>query len=128
MSPDELLVEMLIPTENLCKPSGFAKFGQRKALSLALVNAAARVEFNRDSGRFERVRLALGAVAPTPIRARMTEAFLEGKQGNEEILDEAGVIASGEARPIDDIRASAQYRRELIKVITRRVLGESLSG
>jgi len=128
MGPDELLMEILIPTENLCKPSGFIKFGRRKVLSLALVNAAACVEINRDSGRFVRVRLALGAVAPTPIRAHLTEMFLEGKQSSEDILSEAGVIASGEAKPIDDFRASAQYRRELIKVITRRVLSESLSS
>lgn len=128
MGPDELLVEILIPKENLRKPSSFIKFGKRKALSLALVNAAACIEINRDKDRFLNVRLALGAVAPTPIRARLAEAFLEGKQASDDIIAEAGVIASGEARPIDDIRASAQYRRELIKVITRRVLRESLSS
>lgn len=126
LTPEQLLVEILIPAERLGKPSGFAKFGRRRGMSLALVNAAACAELDKEGKRFVRARVALGAVAPTPFRARSAESFLEGKQVQESVLAEAGVIASEEARPIDDLRASAEYRRELIKVLTGRVLKDAV--
>lgn len=128
LTPEQLLVEILIPAEHLGKACGFAKFGRRRGMSLALVNAAACAELDEDGHRFTRTRLALGAVAPTPIRARKAEAFLEGKPAAEEILKEAGIIASEEAQPIDDLRASAWYRRELIKVLTHRVIEKALGS
>ncbi len=126
-TPDQLLTEIIIPAEHLGKASSFAKFGRRKAMTLALVNAAACVELDKAGQRFVRARLALGAVAPTPIRARKAEAFLKGKQVLDHVLTEAGTIASVEAEPIDDLRASAKYRRELIKVLTCRVFKEALA-
>jgi CO/xanthine dehydrogenase FAD-binding subunit len=128
LRPDELLVEILIPKERLGKPSCFAKFGRRKALTLALVNAAACVEVDGTKNRFASVRIGLGAVAPTPIRVRKAEAFLAGKPVRSEVLAEAARIAAGEAAPIDDFRASAEYRRDLIMVLTRRVIDGALSG
>lgn len=128
LTPEQLLKDILIPSEHLNKASAFAKFGRRRALTLALVNAAACVELNKSGSRFVSAHLALGAVAPTPIRARKAEAFLEGKQVLEDVLTEAGIIASEEAAPVDDLRASAKYRRELVKVLTRRVLYEAFSG
>jgi carbon-monoxide dehydrogenase medium subunit len=127
-TPDRLLIEILIPLEHLGKGSSFAKFGRRKALTLALVNAAARVDLDSSGRSFACARLALGAVAPTPIRAHKAEDFLEGKPASEDVLAEAGVIASGEADPISDLRASAKYRLELIKVLTRRVLKDAING
>jgi CO/xanthine dehydrogenase FAD-binding subunit len=127
LTPKELLVNILIPREELGKASSFQKIGRRKALSLSLVNAAACVEIDKESRSFNRTRLALGAVAPTPIRARMAEAYLNGKDVGPAAIEEAGRIAAGEASPIDDFRSSAQYRRELIKVLTRRVIRDALS-
>ncbi len=127
LTPKELLVNILIPREELGKASSFQKIGRRKALTLSLVNAAACVEIDKESKRFNRARLALGAVAPTPIRARMAEAYLNGKDIGSAAIEEAGRIAAGEASPIDDFRGSAQYRRELIMVLTRRVIREALS-
>jgi carbon-monoxide dehydrogenase medium subunit len=128
LRPDELLVEILIPAERLGKPCCFVKFGRRKALTLALLNAAACVEVNGAKDRFVSVHLALGAVAPTPIRARKAEAFLAGKPVRSKVLGEAAQIAAGEAQPIDDFRASAEYRRDLIRVLARRVIDGALSG
>jgi CO/xanthine dehydrogenase FAD-binding subunit len=127
LTPKELLVNILIPREELGKASSFQKIGRRKALTLSLVNAAACVEIDKESKCFHRTRLALGAVAPTPIRARMAEAYLNGKDISAAAIEEAGRIAAGEASPIDDFRSSAQYRRELIMVLTRRVIREALS-
>lgn len=128
LSPDEILVDILIPRESLGRPAAFSKFGRRNALTLALVNAAASVELDREKSRFISARVALGAVAPTPIRAREAESFLKGKPVSKEVVEEAACIAMGEARPISDFRASAGYRRELVKVLTIRVLNEALSA
>jgi carbon-monoxide dehydrogenase medium subunit len=127
LTPDELLVEIVIPAENLGKASSFAKIGRRKALTLAVVNAAAGVELDAARERFVRVAIALGAVAPTTIRAREAEAFLTGKRVREGALAGASRIAATEASPIDDFRASAAYRRDLVTVLTRRVLQGAIS-
>ena len=128
LTPAELLEAVIIPRHNLRKPTCFSKFGRRKALTIALVNAAACVETNPERAHFSQVRLALGAVAPTPIRAYTAEAYLAGKPIAQEVLLEAGRLAAEDAKPIDDFRASAEYRRHLIGVLTRRVIEGALAG
>jgi len=64
----------------------------------------------------------LGAVAPVPMRAREAEALLKGKTVTKELLTEAGKVAAAEAKPITDIRGTAEYRRNLVGVLTRRSL------
>ena len=122
LAPDELLTAIIIPKANLGKPVAFQKFGLRKGQALALVNAAAAFWVDRDKNSFVQPRIALGAVAPTVIRATRAEAFLEGKTISDEAMAEAGRIAASEAKPISDFRASADYRRELIAVLTKRAL------
>ena len=71
---------------------------------------------------FAEPRIALGAVAPTVMRARQAEAYLEGRAISPEAMREAGRVAAAESRPITDFRASAEYRRDLVAVLTRRAL------
>jgi len=120
LKPGDLLVDIVIPKENLNKPTGFEKFGLRKGQALALVNAAAA--FFIDKGKFRAPRIALGAVAPVVIRAPKAEAYLEGRAISPEAMAEAGRIAATEAKPITDFRASANYRRDLIAVLVKRAL------
>ena len=68
--------------------------------------------------------MALGAVAPTPMRARKAENRLRGESVNETLIGEAAAIAAGEARPIDDHRASAEYRRMMVEVLVKRAIGQ----
>jgi carbon-monoxide dehydrogenase medium subunit len=118
-----LLVEVAVPVvkSKRCGWS-FQKLG-RTAMDIALVNVAAGVQLDR-SGRIQWARIALGAVAPTAIRAAATEESLKGR-----ILD-AGAIADAaesvtlEVSPISDVRASAAYRRDMCRVLTRRALEE----
>ncbi|HEX5211706.1 MAG TPA: xanthine dehydrogenase family protein subunit M [Pseudolabrys sp.] len=121
LKPGDLLVDIVIPKENLNKPAGFEKFGLRKGQALALVNAAAA--FFIDKGKFKAPRIALGAVAPVVIRAPKAEAYLEGRAISAEAMAEAGRVAATEAKPITDFRASADYRRDLIAVLVKRALG-----
>lgn len=127
LAPDELLLEIVIPVGNLGKASSFVKYRRRKGLSLAVVNAAAVVELDAARERISGVAIGLGAVAPTTIRAREAEAFLTGMQVHAKALAEAARIAAHETSPIDDFRASAQYRRDLVVVLTRRVLEGAIS-
>jgi CO/xanthine dehydrogenase FAD-binding subunit len=127
LKPGELLVDIVIPKENFGKPAAFEKFGLRKGQALALVNAAAAVWVDERKGTFLAPRIALGAVAPTVIRAPKAEAYLEGFAISAEAMAEAGRIAATEAKPISDFRASADYRRELIAVLVKRALATSLA-
>jgi carbon-monoxide dehydrogenase medium subunit len=122
---DELLTEIVIPRENIGKAAAFRKFGLRKGQALALVNiaAASRVDWARHV--FVAPRIALGAVAPTVMRALKAEAFLEARAITPEAMAEAGSIAAEEAKPISDFRAPAQYRRDLVAVLTRRALADT---
>jgi len=122
LKPDELLVEILIPKENLGKPTHFLKFGLRKGQALALVNVAASFWVNWDAQAFVAPRIALGAVAPKVMHASTAEAYLEGRAIAPEAMTEAGRLAAGDAKPISDFRASADYRRDLIAILTRRAL------
>jgi CO/xanthine dehydrogenase FAD-binding subunit len=121
LKPDELLVEIIIPKENVGKPTHFLKFGLRKGQALALVNVAAAFWVG-DGNTFKAPRVALGAVAPKVIHALSAESFLEGKSITAEAMTEAGKLAVNDAKPISDFRASAAYRRDLIAVLTRRAL------
>jgi CO/xanthine dehydrogenase FAD-binding subunit len=122
LRPAELLTEIVIPKKNLGKPTHFLKFGLRKGQALALVNVAASLWVDWDKHVCVAPRVALGAVAPTIIRAPQAEAYLEARAITPEVMAEAGRIAAGEAKPISDFRASAGYRRDLIAVLTKRAL------
>jgi carbon-monoxide dehydrogenase medium subunit len=117
---DELLVEVVVPRRHFHKPSAFLKFGLRKGQALALVNVGATLWLDR--GTLREPTIALGAVAPTVMRAREAEAFLEGTAAGPATFAEAGRLAAREAEPITDFRASAAYRRDLVAVLTARAL------
>jgi len=123
---DEILVDIVIPKRNLGKPTAFFKFGLRKGQALALVNVAAAVWVDEATNSFRDPAIALGAVAPTVIRAPKAERSLAGRPASEEAMAEAGRLAVEDARPISDFRASAAYRRELIAVLTRRALARAV--
>jgi CO/xanthine dehydrogenase FAD-binding subunit len=123
--PDELLTQILIPAASLCKPMTFLKFGLRRGQALALVNVAAGFFCDDGFPVFRSPRIALGAVAPTVIRASAAEQSLQDRPVDSRAIREAAEIAAMEASPIDDFRASASYRRSLIAVLVRRALEEA---
>jgi len=117
---DEMLTEVIIPVRK--GSSAFLKLGRRKAFTLSVVSVAAFARVK--GGRFEDLRVALGAVAPTPIRSRKVEEALKGKEVSEQNIAAAAELVKGEVKPISDLRASEEYRREMSAVLTRRVLGQ----
>ena len=118
-----LLVEVIVPRV-LGRRRGwsFQKLG-RTELDIALVNVAAGLQLDR-LGRIEWARISLGAVAPTAIRAVVAEESLRGRTLNAEVLAEAAERVMREVSPITALRASAAYRREMCRVMTRRALEE----
>ena len=72
--------------------------------------------------------MAIGAAAPTPLRARRVEALLEGKPLRSALISEAADVAADETLPIDDVRASAWYRKHLIRVFTTRLLNDVIAS
>jgi carbon-monoxide dehydrogenase medium subunit len=126
LAKDEILKEILIPQVSAGSLWAYLKLGRRKSMDLALSSVAALLTIDSRKKTCLRARLALGAVAPTPLRAKETEKFLEGKMLDEEVIREAGERAQKECRPISDVRASAEYRKEIVKVLVERAIKQSL--
>jgi carbon-monoxide dehydrogenase medium subunit len=122
LGTDEILAQILIPDPPEESGGAYIKMMRRHAMDLALVGVAAQLRLDGDGKVCKEARIALGAVAPTPIRARGAEAALIGNVINEGLAAEAGRIASEEASPISDIRASREYRMEIIGVLTKRAV------
>ena len=101
---------------------GFRKFGTRRADAISIVSLAWRWEEDAD-GRLNNVSLALGAVAPTVVRARRTEAELEGRRPEPRVVEAAVAALSTDISPIDDLRASAKFRREVAGILLSEELG-----
>jgi len=120
LAPDELVSEIIIPAPAPHTGKVYIKHGRRKAMELATVGVA--VALTMDGDRCRDVRIVLGAVAPTPIRATSAEASLRGVPLDEQRIKDAGRAARGEARPISNVRASAEYRGEMVEVLARRAL------
>ena len=123
--PNELLTSVRVPLAEIGQLTRFHKAGTRPALDISTIAIAFAAR--RDSaGRLHGVRLAFGAVAPTPLRARRAEALLEGRAIDDALADAAARCAADEAHPIDDVRASAWYRKELLHNMTRRMLHDAV--
>ncbi len=123
LQDNELVAEVVIPAP--APQTGGAFFRRtRTAMDIAVVCAAAVL--NLTNGTCQEARIALGAVGPTPLRAPRAEQALRGQAPTEQLIEEASRLAAEEARPIDDVRSTAEYRREMVQVLTRRGLTQAL--
>jgi len=126
LEPGELLTEIQLPAVPPHTGTTYTKFNVIES-DLATVGVAVSITLGASDGICQNVRIALGAAAPTPMRAKQAEAVLRGKRITDVLLKEAGEIAYTEAEPISDIYASEEYRRELVKVLVKRVGKEALA-
>ena len=126
LKPNELLTEIQVPLPFPHTGAAYAKFNIIES-DVATVGVAVSLTLGSGSGICEDVRIALGASAPTPMRAKKAEGMLHGNKITDNLLREAGVVASTEAETISDIAASAEYRRELVRVLVARVGKEALA-
>jgi aerobic carbon-monoxide dehydrogenase medium subunit len=121
--PNELLAAVILPPLPTQRSAGTAyiRLEYRRAMEIAITGAAAMLVLDGD-GRCIEARIALTAVAPTCVRATESERLLNGQGISDDLLERAADAAAGVARPIDDVRGSADYRRAMVPVITRQAL------
>lgn len=124
LEPNEVVTEIAIPMKMESYKGVFLKYEVRKAIDIAVVGVAIILRMNQKT--IDDIRIALGAVAPTPIRATKAEAVLKKTSPDSALINKASVLASQEAIPIDDVRSSKDYRSEMIKVLVRRGLEKLL--
>lgn len=127
LAPGELLAAVIIPPVMGRIGAAYLKHGARKAMELAVAGVAVQVNLGESGEMCRSARIGLGAVAPTPIRARRAEGLLCDSSPTEELIAEVAQVASLECKPITDIRASAAYRVEVVRVLTNRALRQALS-
>ena len=123
LTETEILKEIVIPKQPPRTGASFKKIG-RTNVDIALVNTAVRLTLDENRTSRE-VRIVIGAVAPTPLRARKAEEILTRKKMTVDLIREASIEAANETKPISDVRASAEYRREMSGVLVRRALNEA---
>ena len=128
MTSDEILTEITIPKTGPRLVGEYIKFSPREMMDLAYVGVAVTYNLGGSDRKCEGVRIVLGAVAPTPIRAKRAEAALEGQVLTEALAEKAGEIAAEEAKPISDVRSSADYRRAMVGAMTKRALLNAALG
>lgn len=118
---DEIATEIEIPEQAPQAKGIYYKLSTRGKMDLAVVGVA--VLLSKENGKLSDIKIGLGAVAPTPIRAKKAENILKGEKITKGLIDEVAKIASEEASPIDDHRASALYRKLMIEALVKRAIG-----
>lgn len=118
----EMLTEIFVPTPACETRQVYLKHGPRKAMEIAVIGVAAALSFDRASGCCNKARLALGAVAPTPVRVPGAEDLVTGKTFDQFPLELIAETAADASAPITDVRSSAHYRREMVSTLTKRAL------
>jgi carbon-monoxide dehydrogenase medium subunit len=124
----EILSQIIIPEKTEQFKGVYLKHGPRKAMDIGIVNIAILLDADFKSGLCNQVMIALGAVAPTPIRAKKAEALLTGKELKPDLIHKAAEAASSEAKPITDFRATAGYRKDLVKSLVAKGIQQILGS
>ncbi len=126
LAADELVTHIVVPVPPAHTGKAYIKHGRRVEMELATVGVA--VTLTVDAGRCGEIRIVLAAVAPTPLRARRAESVLRGQPLGAALIQEAAQAALSESRPIGDVRGSADYRRAMVGVLTRRAIEQALKN
>ena len=128
LGEDEFLESFVLEEPWPNSASRYLIMGLRGAMEIDMVNVAVNLALDPGNGKVKEVRIVLGAVAPAPLRARQAENLLKGNVPEDALLDKVSETCASESRPIDDFRATAAYRREIVKVLSKRTLKEVLSA
>ena len=127
LAGNEFLESFHVPEPWPGSVSRFSQIGLRSVQEIDMASVAVNLLLDADSGTVADVRIALGAVAPIPMRATWAEAILKGHAPDEETIAQAAECCGRDCKPIDDLRASADYRRYVIKVLARRTLRDAVA-
>lgn len=121
LEPGEILVDITTAPQPPNTGSSYVKFGRRAAMELPLLGVGVLISLDDQMERCTRARICLGVAAPTPMRAYEAEALLEGRAITEDLLVRAGRIAADESRVRDSLRGKAWHRKEMVRVLVRRM-------
>jgi carbon-monoxide dehydrogenase medium subunit len=124
-SKREILVEILIPTPESLSAGCYLKHSTRERMDIAVAGVAAFLTLSTPGRGLKAARIALGAVAPRPMRAPKAEVLLTTNHFDRQGVEAAAAQAANEAAPISDLRGSAEYRREIVRVLARRTLNKA---
>jgi len=124
----EMLIEIQIPHQPPHTQGVYLKLPARTAIDLAVVGVAVVVTLDTKGANILDTKIVLGAVAPTPIRARQAENVIRGKTISDGLTKEAAQIAGEEAKPISDVRGSASYRKEMVEVLTKGAIRQAIAS
>ncbi len=124
LAADELVTHVVVPPPPPHTGKVYLKHGRRVEMELATVGVAVTLTLER--GRCKDIRIVLAAVAPTPLRAQRAEGVLRNQPPSAALIEEAAQAALAESRPIGDVRGSAEYRRAMVGVLTRRAIEQAL--
>lgn len=124
----EILTEIQVPTSSLHTGGAYLKLPSRTSIDIAVVGVAVVLTLNSEHRRVLDARIVLGAVAPIPMRAHKAENIIKGKVIEEQLIVRAAQTAAEEARPISDIRGSAKYRKEMVRVLTNLVIRQAIGS
>jgi CO/xanthine dehydrogenase FAD-binding subunit len=126
LKPTEILTQIIIPKLPNLKGEAFYKLGYRKAMTIAIAGVAVMIAKDETSpNKVMHARIALSSVAPNPMRALKAERLLAGQGWKEDLVEEVAILAATEAAPITDIRATKEYRHQMIPVLVKRALSEA---
>ena len=128
LKPDEIITEVFVPKLAANSGGAYLKFLPRTADDYATVSAAAVLTLDKNKKTISDVRIALGSVGVTPIRATAAEAVLRGQPVKAEAFAEAGEKAKEAVDPVSDFRGSAAYKKDMAAVFVRRALEKALAG
>ena len=127
LGPDEILIEISVPNMAPHSYGVYLKHGRRKALDLAVVGVASVLTMDSTLSKCEDIRIVLGAVAPTPMRAKKAEAVIRGNDLSDSVINEAAKIAAEECSRISDVRGSEWYRRQVVEALVKRGINQALA-
>jgi len=131
MRPDEMMVDISFPVMSDEQRGIFLKLGLRRAQAISIVDIAIVLSMEEKAGQIPRIKKAditLGAIAPTIVHAMEAEAFLVGRSLDDDTIKQAAMLALNASKPIDDVRGSAAYRREMVRVLIERGLHKLING
>ncbi|MGM9522287.1 MAG: FAD binding domain-containing protein [Oscillospiraceae bacterium] len=126
LNPGEIVTGLVIPPLGEGECAAYIKHSVRKAMDLAIVGVAAWLKI--DGNICVDARICLGAVAITPVRSPSAEKELIGKELTDDVIAAAGLAAMNDCKPISDVRASAEYRHDMVRVFTKRAIKKALEG
>ncbi|MCI7145180.1 MAG: xanthine dehydrogenase family protein subunit M [Clostridiales bacterium] len=124
LEPGDVVTEIFIPELKKGEGSAYFKHSVRKAMDLAIIGVGSKITM--DGSKITDARICMGGVGITPLRAKNAEKILIGNEITDELLEQAGVAASEECSPISDVRASAEYRKDMVRVYTKRAVKKAV--